>query len=314
MIEWFRHDTDARNDIKIRKLLRDNDRAALGAYWMCIEIIYQNEGYADEAAVTEELSFYDMDEFIPAMIALDLIERAEGGKLTSKRVLSELEMNRKKAEERSEKARNAVNSRWHKNDSESNGIQTNTDEYERIRTDTKHTTLHNTTQHNKDCNSSSPLQEESNKNNRNNNYTGTTPIACSEPSSELMLEAENPIEKPVFITIIAKSGKEVPIYRDLVDMWKDAFRAVDVEGQLREMKAWSISHESERKTEKGMIRFINNWLSREQDKAGRPNGNSERNDFYGGKYIKGTDIKMDLFAKGADRSRYTNQPALEDLL
>lgn len=146
MIEWFRHDTDARNDIKIRKLLRDNDRAALGAYWMCIEIIYQNEGYADEAAVTEELSFYNMDEFIPAMISLDLIERAEGGKLTSKRVLSEIETNRKMAEVRSEKARKAINTRWHKNGVESNGIQTNTDEYERIRTDTNHTTQHNTTQ------------------------------------------------------------------------------------------------------------------------------------------------------------------------
>ena len=149
MIEWFRHDTDARNDIKIRKLLRDNDRAALGAYWMCIEIIYQNEGYADEAAVTEELSFYNMDEFIPAMLALDLIERAEGGKLTSKRVLSEIETNKKMAEVRSEKARKAINTRWHKNGVESNGIQTNTDEYERIRTDTKHTTQHNTTQQNK---------------------------------------------------------------------------------------------------------------------------------------------------------------------
>lgn len=149
MIEWFRHDTDARNDIKIRKLLRDNDRAALGAYWMCIEIIYQNEGYADEAAVTEELSFYDMDEFIPAMIALDLIERAEGGKLTSKRVLSEIETNKKMAEVRSEKARKAINTRWHKNGVESNGIQTNTDEYGCIRTDTKHTTQHNTTQQDK---------------------------------------------------------------------------------------------------------------------------------------------------------------------
>ena len=165
-----------------------------------------------------------------------------------------------------------------------------------------------------EANSSSPLQEVSNKNKRNINSTGTTPIGCPEPPKELMLEADNPIEKPVFITIISRNGKEVPIYQDMVDMWKDAYRAVDVEGQLREMKAWSISNEAERKTEKGMIRFINNWLSREQDKAGRPNGKNERNDFYGGKYIKGTDIKMDLVAKGADRSRYTNQPALEDLL
>lgn len=146
MIEWFRHDTDARNDIKIRKLLRDNDRAALGAYWMCVEIIYQNEGYADEVAVTEELSFYNMDEFIPAMLALDLIERTDDGKLTSKRVLAEIETNRRMAEVRSEKARKAINTRWHKNSAENSAIQSNTNVYERIQTDTKHTTQHNTTQ------------------------------------------------------------------------------------------------------------------------------------------------------------------------
>ena len=148
MIEWFRHDTDARNDIKIRKLLRDNDRASLGAYWMCVEIIYQNEGFIDESSLTEELSFYNMDEFIPVLISLDLIERTEDGKLTSKRVLNELEMNRKMAQVRSEKARKAINTRWHKNDSESNGIQSNTNEYEPIRNHTNHSTQHNTTQHN----------------------------------------------------------------------------------------------------------------------------------------------------------------------
>ncbi len=41
MVEWFRHDTDARNDIKVRKLLRDSDMGALGAYWLCVEILYQ---------------------------------------------------------------------------------------------------------------------------------------------------------------------------------------------------------------------------------------------------------------------------------
>ena len=285
MIEWFRHDTDARNDIKIRKLLRDNDRAALGAYWMCVEIIYQNEGYADEAAVTEELSFYNMDEFIPAMLALDLIERTEDGKLTSKRVLSEIETNRKMAEVRSEKARKAINTRWHKNSVENTAIQSNTNEYERIRTDTKHTTQHNTTQHNNDCNSSSPLQEESNKNPRNNNYTGSPTIACSEPSNELKLEADNPVEKPVFITILSRTGEEVPIYEDMVNDWKEAYKAVDVEAELKKIKAWSKSNKTNRKSVQGMNSFINKWLNREQDKAGFHSGSR-----YNGKSFKPHDI------------------------
>ena len=90
MIEWFRHDTDARNDIKIRKLLRDSNPGALGAYWMCVEMIYQAGGYAEEKAIAEELSFYNMDEFIPTLIEHGLLEEVGNGVITSQRVLTEI--------------------------------------------------------------------------------------------------------------------------------------------------------------------------------------------------------------------------------
>lgn len=118
-----------------------------------------------------------------------------------------------------------------------------------------------------DCNSSSPLQEESIKNKSNLKHTGTTPIACSEPSEELKLEAEDPVGKPVFITIVSRTGEEVPVYTEMVEMWKEAYPAVDVEAQLREIKAWSKSNRTNRKSAGGMDKFINNWLSREQDRA-----------------------------------------------
>ncbi len=35
------------------------------------------------------------------------------------------------------------------------------------------------------------------------------------------------------------------------------------------MVAWSDSNPAKRKTRKGVERFINNWLSREQDKGGK---------------------------------------------
>ena len=47
---------------------------------------------------------------------------------------------------------------------------------------------------------------------------------------------------------------------------------------------------------------------------GKTNSKTERNDFYGGKYIKGTDIKMDITAKGEDRSQYDPNVRLEDIL
>lgn len=52
---------------------------------------------------------------------------------------------------------------------------------------------------------------------------------------------------------------------------KDAasFPAVDVMQQYREMARWLDSNPKNRKTRNGIRRFINSWLSREQDKAPR---------------------------------------------
>lgn len=105
MIEWFRHDTDARNDIKIRKLLRDNDPGALGAYWMCVEMIYQSGGYAEETAIAEELSFYNMDKFIPALVEHGLLEDVGNGVLTSQRVLSEIKFQDERRQKKVEAGR-----------------------------------------------------------------------------------------------------------------------------------------------------------------------------------------------------------------
>ena len=116
MIEWFRHDTDARNDIKIRKLLRDNDPGALGAYWMCVEMIYQSGGYAEETAIAEELSFYNMDKFIPALVEHGLLEDVGNGVLTSQRVLSEIAYWEKTRQKKSDAGKKGMASRWGKRD------------------------------------------------------------------------------------------------------------------------------------------------------------------------------------------------------
>lgn len=42
---------------------------------------------------------------------------------------------------------------------------------------------------------------------------------------------------------------------------------VDVKQQFNEMRAWCISNPSKRKTKRGVTRFVNTWLSREQDKG-----------------------------------------------
>lgn len=75
----------------------------------------------------------------------------------------------------------------------------------------------------------------------------------------------HPIPAP-FITIITNQKEEYPITHDLVNQYKELYPNVDVEQELKKMKAWSISNPSKRKTKRGMLKFVNSWLSREQDK------------------------------------------------
>ncbi len=75
-------------------------------------------------------------------------------------------------------------------------------------------------------------------------------------------------DEPVFISIILndKSYFDIPVSK--VEKWKEIYPAVDVEQELREMSDWAESNPTRRKTKKGILTFIRNWLSKEQDKGG----------------------------------------------
>ena len=47
------------------------------------------------------------------------------------------------------------------------------------------------------------------------------------------------------------------------------FPSVDIPSEFRKMRAWCISNPAKKKTKTGVKRFINSWLSREQDKPKR---------------------------------------------
>ncbi len=79
-----------------------------------------------------------------------------------------------------------------------------------------------------------------------------------------------------FITLQLNTGEEHPVYDKEIKDWEELYPAVDVKQQLRSMKGWLLSNPAKRKTKRGINRFINNWLSREQDRGGRrpPAGNA----------------------------------------
>lgn len=79
-------------------------------------------------------------------------------------------------------------------------------------------------------------------------------------------------EKVAVISLVLNDKSEYPIYQDYIDQMQDLYPAVNVEVEFRKMSAWCINNPDKRKTKKGITRFINSWLSREQDKGGSGGG------------------------------------------
>lgn len=94
----------------------------------------------------------------------------------------------------------------------------------------------------------------------NNNNINNNNIICSEPDKSA------PNQSGILIPLNDKTLYDVPL--DKIALWKETYPAVDVEQELRKMAAWSHSNPTRRKTRRGVDRFINGWLSKEQDKGG----------------------------------------------
>lgn len=103
---------------------------------------------------------------------------------------------------------------------------------------------------------------------------------CSEQSAHAKepanpLETEIKIEEPKsVITLQLVTGEEHPIILDDVIIWQEAYPAVDVMQELRKMKAWLLNNPRKRKTKRGVKRFANSWLAKEQDRGGVLRGQS----------------------------------------
>ena len=99
--------------------------------------------------------------------------------------------------------------------------------------------------------------------------------------------AESRIEAVPVLSLILNDKSEYPIYEEQVREWSALYPAVNVIQQLRNMKGWLDANPTKRKTRKGIMRFINGWLSKEQDRGPanytQGGGNtSGRNEQYGG--------------------------------
>ena len=75
-------------------------------------------------------------------------------------------------------------------------------------------------------------------------------------------------EPPPIMTLTLNDKSEYPVYAEQIKEWAELYPAVNIIQQLRAMKGWLNANPAKRKTKKGILRFVNGWLTREQDKGG----------------------------------------------
>lgn len=92
------------------------------------------------------------------------------------------------------------------------------------------------------------------------------------PNRNYSAEPETASTPPV-ITLPLNDGSEYPVSQEQSQEWAGLYPAVDVLQQLRGMRGWLLSNPNKRKTRRGIEKFINGWLSREQDKGGSKSPN-----------------------------------------
>ena len=88
-----------------------------------------------------------------------------------------------------------------------------------------------------------------------------------ENATHSCVEPEILSSTPPIISLPLNDKTFYDIHVNDVDGWKELYPSVDILQELRKMKGWLDSNVTRRKTRRGIRRFINSWLAKEQDKG-----------------------------------------------
>ena len=81
------------------------------------------------------------------------------------------------------------------------------------------------------------------------------------------ISTERSAPLPAVISLPLNDGTLYPITQSDIDKWTELYPAVKVISELRKMVGWLDANKDRRKTRKGVLRFVVNWLSGQQDKS-----------------------------------------------
>ena len=111
-------------------------------------------------------------------------------------------------------------------------------------------------------------KEREEKDNRNTIFNS---ISCSEPLAS---------SAPEVPALILNDNSEWRPSRDDLDGWQRLYVGVDVIRELARMREWCKSNPTKRKTRKGIRRFVQSWLDREQNRPNKYGSGNTQKDKY----------------------------------
>lgn len=94
-----------------------------------------------------------------------------------------------------------------------------------------------------------------------------SPDATPDDDEPKIAEAKPAKIKPTFDW---ETGKIVGLPDAVIDKWQEAYPAVNVRAEIAKAEAWQLANPKNRKGD--YVRFLNNWLMRQQDRAPRVGG------------------------------------------
>jgi hypothetical protein len=101
------------------------------------------------------------------------------------------------------------------------------------------------------------------------NCSFATEVVTSEPLSNGYgnTPTPTPIPTPVLTTIPLDDGSEHPITAEDVKELGGAYPLIDVLAECRKARAWCLGSPANRKTKRGVGKFVNGWMARAQKDA-----------------------------------------------
>ena len=86
-------------------------------------------------------------------------------------------------------------------------------------------------------------------------------------SKDISPELSKSTRQEAVYELILNDGSYYPVCTQEIEKYRSLYPAVDINQEFRKMIGWLDTHQQNRKTKRGINKFINSWISRAQDSA-----------------------------------------------